>query len=217
MKILNLYAGIGGNRKNWSSRHDVTAVEINEEIANVYSDFFPGDDVVVGDAHKYLKENFREFDFIWSSPPCPSHSKIRNEAGVGRGQNEPVYPDMKLYQEIIFLQRLERTERFDVEYCVENVIPDYNVLIPAQKTQRHLFWSSFTVPDVKVGTDNIDTGTLDELEKHHGFDLEGYDSISHKKKVKMLRNCVHPEIGEAILDACGTRQQSLKEVRSSGE
>jgi DNA (cytosine-5)-methyltransferase 1 len=42
MRILNLYAGIGGNRKLWEDV-DVTAVEWNEEIARVYSDNFPLD------------------------------------------------------------------------------------------------------------------------------------------------------------------------------
>ena len=26
MKILNLYAGVGGNRKLWSSEHEITAI-----------------------------------------------------------------------------------------------------------------------------------------------------------------------------------------------
>lgn len=33
MKILNLYAGIGGNRKLWGNEHDITAVELRPEIA----------------------------------------------------------------------------------------------------------------------------------------------------------------------------------------
>ena len=36
MKILNLYAGIGGNRTLWGDKHEVTAVEINAEIAGIY-------------------------------------------------------------------------------------------------------------------------------------------------------------------------------------
>jgi len=32
MKVLNLYAGIGGNRKLWPDECEVTAVENNEEI-----------------------------------------------------------------------------------------------------------------------------------------------------------------------------------------
>jgi DNA (cytosine-5)-methyltransferase 1 len=35
MKILNLYAGIGGNRKLWGNTHSITAVEFDEEIAKL--------------------------------------------------------------------------------------------------------------------------------------------------------------------------------------
>lgn len=69
MKILNLYAGIGGNRKLWGDEHEITAVEYKPEIAKIYQDFFPNDKMVVGDAHQYLLGHFNEFDFIWSSPP----------------------------------------------------------------------------------------------------------------------------------------------------
>ena len=36
-KVLNLFAGIGGNRKHWKDV-EVTAIEYNEEIANVYKE-----------------------------------------------------------------------------------------------------------------------------------------------------------------------------------
>ena len=81
MKILNLYAGIGGNRKLWRDV-DVTAVENDLQIANVYMDFFPDDTMVVGDAHQYLIDNFYKFDFIWSSPPCQTHSSFRKNICV---------------------------------------------------------------------------------------------------------------------------------------
>jgi DNA (cytosine-5)-methyltransferase 1 len=214
MEILNLYAGIGGNRKHWDGqKHNITAIEKDKEIAQFYQDHFPQDTVKIKDAHTYLKQNHQQYDFIWSSPPCPTHSKIRNEAGVGSGQNQPVYPDMKLYQEIIFLKRLKRAERFELDYVVENVEPDYKELIPGQKTQRHLFWSNFNIPQVDVQKDNIETGTLEELQNHFGFDLSDYD-INHKKKVKMLRNCVHPRIGEKILQNRSSKQQKLIQVQS---
>jgi len=70
IKILNLYAGIGGNRKLWPDQEiEVTAIENNKSIAKIYKDFFPNDTVIVGDAHQYLLEHYKEFDFIWSSPP----------------------------------------------------------------------------------------------------------------------------------------------------
>ena len=101
MKILNLYAGIGGNRKLWPEGHEVTAVELNPEIAAIYQSFFPKDKVVVADAHQFLLEHYKEFDFIWSSPPCPTHTitnHFLNAQGIVR------YPEMTLYQEIIFLK-----------------------------------------------------------------------------------------------------------------
>ena len=75
MKVLNLYAGIGGNRKLWEDV-EVTAVENNAQIAKIYQDFFPDDKMVIADAHQYLLEHYKEFDFIWSSPPCPTHSRF---------------------------------------------------------------------------------------------------------------------------------------------
>ena len=100
MKILNLYAGIGGNRKLWDG-HDITAVEINPKIAKIYHDLFPNDKVIVGDAHEYLRRYFRNYDFIWSSPPCPTHSILQ----MTRKNSEALkYPDMTLYQEILLLQ-----------------------------------------------------------------------------------------------------------------
>jgi len=41
MKILNLYAGIGGNRSHWKG-HDITAIEIDETIAKIYQEFCKG-------------------------------------------------------------------------------------------------------------------------------------------------------------------------------
>ena len=51
-KVLNLFAGIGGNRKHWKDV-EVTAIEYNEEIANVYKQLHPNDNVIVADAHEY--------------------------------------------------------------------------------------------------------------------------------------------------------------------
>ena len=123
MKILNLYAGIGGNRKLWGDSHDITAVEYKPEIAKIYQDFFPNDKVIIADAHQYLLEHFQEYDFIWSSPPCPTHSQVRFIATYGKDgkiRQKPVYPDMALYQEILLL-----TNYFRGKWCVENVIAFY--------------------------------------------------------------------------------------------
>src|SRR5690625_1182662 len=120
MKILNLYAGIGGNRKLWGDEHEVTAVELNKDIAKVYRDHFPNDEVIIVDAQDYLLRNYDKYDFIWSSPPCQSHSSFRQNIGVRYRGVEPLYPDMALYQQIIFLQH-----NFNGKFVVENVNPYY--------------------------------------------------------------------------------------------
>ena len=143
MKILNIYAGIGGNRQLWGDEHEITAVEYNTDIAAVYQDFYPNDTVIVGDAHAYLLEHYKEFDFIWSSPPCQSHSRIL-DSQYKRENYKPKYPDMKLWQEIIFLQGHQR----DKKWVVENVIPYYQPLIkPSAELLRHYFWSNFNIPN----------------------------------------------------------------------
>ena len=101
--VLNLYSGLGGNRKHWEDVR-VTAIELNPEIAGIYSDFYPEDEMVIGDAHDYLLKYYDKYDFIWSSPPCQTHSQIRYNLGVKNRGTKAVYPDMKLYEEILFLQ-----------------------------------------------------------------------------------------------------------------
>lgn len=199
MKILNLYAGIGGNRKLWGDDHEITAVEYKPEIAKIYQDFFPNDKVVVSDAHQYLLDHFEEFDFIWSSPPCPSHSRLTkartfNKHNEATGQYSPHrYPDMKLYEEILLLKH-----SFKGKWCVENVIAYYEPLVRPQKIGRHWYWTNFYIPFLEAEADNIALGTRKEWEAKLGFDLTGYKGI---RKDTVLRNCVTPEIGLHILKA----------------
>lgn len=197
MKILNLYAGIGGNRKLWGDEHEITAVELNPEIAKIYQDFFPKDKVVVADAHQYLLEHYKEFDFIWSSPPCPSHSHIRKELTVeARGQNKPIFPDMKLYEEILFLQGY-----FKGKWVVENVISWYKPLINPTKLRRHYFWSNFNISSLPNIKSRGHHETINNLQYIKGFDLSKYLRID---KRLLLRNCVESETALHIL------QEALK-------
>lgn len=191
MKVLNLYAGIGGNRKLWKNV-DVVAVENDPEIAKVYSDFFPGDKVIVGDAHQYLLEHFGEFDFIWSSPPCQSHSSFRQNIGVRFRGVKPKYPEMSLYQEIIFLRH-----NFKGNWIVENVKPYYKTLIePDFILMRHQFWSNMKIAEKDFKKDMLRNAQIPELQEKYGFNLDGKKL---KEKRQVLRNCVEPEIGEYIL------------------
>lgn len=195
MKILNLYCGIGGNRKLWGDEHEITGVEYDPKIAAIYADLFPDDELVVGDAHEYLRKHHEEFDFIWSSPPCQTHSSFRFNIGVRYRGVEPKFPDMSLYEEIVFLQYHARPE---TKWLVENVVPYYEPLLPATKIGRHLYWSNFELPEVPDLVDNIRGSQIPQLQELHGYDLSKY-SLPNKRQV--LRNVVSPEVGKAILDS----------------
>jgi len=193
LKILNLYAGIGGNRKLWTGDIEVTAVENVPEIAKIYQDFFPNDKVIITDAHRYLLEHFKEFDFIWSSPPCPSHSRMRIN------HKNKIYPDMSLYQEIVFLKHF-----FKGKWVVENVIPYYETLInPNCLIQRHCFWSNFDIQTINIPKDNVAKSTKEKLSKEKGIVLPEY-SIN---KRLLLRNAVNPIIGLHIFNMAFKKPQ----------
>lgn len=194
MNILNLYAGIGGNRKLWGNEHNITAVEYDEKIANVYKEFFPKDTVIVDDAHEYLLKHYKEFDFIWSSPPCVTHSKL-----ILGNINKPNcfhYPDMKLYQEIILLKTFCKTK-----WVIENVKPYYRSLIePSFNIGRHNFWSSDFILTIQRGSNHSQIrNNRSLLAKSLGFDINDLKNKNIDIR-QVLRNCVEPEIGKYIFD-----------------
>lgn len=192
MKILNLYAGIGGNRKLWGNEHDITAVELSPEIANLYHSCFPQDNVVVGDALDFLEKHYYEFDFIWASPPCQSHGQYRHNVGVlGKGF-APIMPDMSLYAVIVFLKTY-----FNGNWCVENVKPYYKPLIePTSIMQRHLFWSNKDILPKEFGKDAI--RSKNKISDFDNFEIVEKSCIKNKRQV--LRNCVLPELGRYIFE-----------------
>ncbi len=202
MKILNLYACIGGNRKLWGNEHEITAVELNPNVAKIYKDFWPNDTVVIGDAHQYLLDHYQEFDFIWSSPPCPTHSQVGrlrafNEHNKATGQWSPAkYPDMALYQEILFLQGY-----FKGKWCVENVIAWYKPLVPPIEMSGHWFWTNYILTQIDTGPRMITSsdGSNDSKNRAEklGFDISKYTGID---KRLVLRDCTEPELGRHILD-----------------
>ena len=201
MKILNLYAGIGGNRRLWGDKHKIIAIENNKDIAKIYKEFFPKDIVIICDAHKFLLEHYKEFDFIWSSPPCPTHSRLAL-SNSGREEIINSYPNMKLYEEILFLKYF-----YKGEWVVENVISYYNPLIKPFECGMHYYWSSFIISNIKIET-RLHEGTIEELQKFKGFDLSKYIGID---KIKILRNCVEPEIALQIFKmAFKEKQQTIK-------
>ena len=197
-KVLNLYACLGGNRYKWTDC-EVTAVELDPEAARLYKERFPNDIVIVADAHQYLLDHYKEFHFIWSSPPCPSHSRARFW-GFGKNGKKPIYPDMTLYEEIIFLQH-----HFNGKYVVENVIPYYEPLINAQERDRHLYWTNFKLPMSLNGrvkhfgdSNNGNTETLSSWSEFHNYDFSKYKG--KQLILKIARNLVDYEAGLTIFN-----------------
>jgi len=211
IKVLNLYAGIGGNRKLWEDV-EVTAIEWDPKIAKIYQDFFPNDQVLVTDAHQYLLEKFKEFDFIWSSPPCPTHSKLRKGLSMSAGA-KAVYPDMKLYEEILLL-----VGYFKGKWIVENVDSWYDPLIKPFKLGRHYFWSNFPLTNKKIkgGKFSITGGINKEhgneqvlrLQKEFGVDISKYSNDERWKRT-VLRNMVNPELALHIFEMAFKKPQTI--------
>jgi len=210
VRILNLYAGLGGNRLKWDDV-EVTALEMNEEIAAVYQQHNPGDTVLIEDAHEYLLKNHADFDMVWSSPPCQSHSRF-----IRSGRNrKPVYPDMKLYEEILFLKH-----NFKGLWVVENVKPYYKPLIEPLELGRHCFWSNFTISPCHIPNFGsfITTGTVagsEDLKDWVDIHYEGniyYDG--NHDPCQVLRNCIHPDVGNHVL---GCAKEEIRNNQINGE
>lgn len=197
IKALDLYAGIGGNRKNWQDVQ-VTAVEYNEEIAEVYKQNFPDDTVIIADAHEFLLHNYQDYDFIWCSPPCQGNSRM-----IRSGRNrKPRYPDLRLYEEVIFLKH-----NFKGKWVVENVIPYYEPLIEGTKIGRHTFWSNYPistnveVPEFKNMMSRQNLSAKKQLQEWLGIFYEKniYYEGNHCA-TQILRNCVHPVLGNHVFN-----------------
>jgi DNA (cytosine-5)-methyltransferase 1 len=197
MKILNLYACLGGNRFKWEEINpdiEVTAVELDPDLCELYKIRFPNDQVICADAHQFLLDHYQEFEFIWSSPPCPTHSRSRFWA---HGKKSPVYPDFTLYEEIIFLQHY-----FNGKYCVENVVPFYDPLINGSIRGRHIYWSNFFIPrniGRKFENFGLIENELKNLSNFHLFDFNLYNG--EQRKLKIARNLVDYEAGKEIFAA----------------
>tara|TARA_R110000744_G_scaffold247161_1_gene363643 strand:+ start:75 stop:734 length:660 start_codon:yes stop_codon:yes gene_type:complete len=209
-KVLNLYACLGGNRYKWDevAEIEVTAVELDPDAASLYQERFPNDTVIIADAHQYLLDHYKEFDFIWSSPPCPTHSRLVQS---NKNKIKMKYPDMKLYEEILLLKHL-----YSGKYVIENVIPYYEPLIPAQKRHRHLYWTNFNLPNKLTNREvRISTGIneVKKLCKFHDYDFFKYKGCQPINK--MARNLVDYEAGKVILETAMNIQSQEQESQTT--
>lgn len=199
LEVLNLYAGLGGNRKLWEDVN-VTAVEINPKVARFYAAEFPDDEVVVADAHTFLEDHHSDgWDFIWSSVPCQTHTKIKPMTWASdapqNASREPEYPDMRLYQEVILLDYFA-----ECDWVVENVVSYYQPLVEPQKVGRHYIWSNRQIPPLDLkDVDAWKNPPIEVFEERYGFDLS--DADLGMRKDQAIRNCVDPELGKHVLDA----------------
>lgn len=217
-KILNLYACLGGNRYKWDEvakqagiEIQVTAVEIDPLLAELYQERFPNDIVIVGDAHQYLLDHYNEYGFVWSSPPCPKNSRANYWGSKSVENREKYYPDLKLYEEYIFLNHW-----FDGKFCIENVIPYYEPLIPGKKRGRHLYWTNFNLPNVLSDRHCLVgqwKNEVYELSCFHNYDFTKYKGGQRTDQI--ARNLVDYEAGASILrTALGVINQSNYEVQT---
>lgn len=212
MKILNLYAGLGGNRKSWTN-HEIKAVEIVPEIAEIYRKLFPGDQVIIADVMQFVrKENLGSYDFIWASPPCKTHS-------CATTKKFRYVPDLTSIHGLrIFLDY-----QCETPYVIENVQPFYKLpkeYQPTFKIDRHLFWANFFVPVPEKSLINSRIsdlphkrdrslymrGSIEELASFHNYDLSIIENLSNRES--LLRNMTHWKIGKYILD-CFMKQKNL--------
>jgi DNA (cytosine-5)-methyltransferase 1 len=108
---------------------------------------------------------------------------------------------MKLYEEIIFLQHF-----FKGKWVVENVKPFYETLIkPTSTSGRHIFWSNV---NFNVDEEKSPKGFINKSNNKGKEDLMSWLDIYYEEKLyyqgnhcpcQVLRNCVHPKVGNHIM------------------
>lgn len=205
MKILNLYAGLGGNRFLWDNV-EVTAIEHDPVIAALYSKRFPKDLVLEEEVFQTLraKEFSLDFDLIWASPPCQSHSQMM-KFPQSKTLRIPFPKLTEIYGLLIWLERY-----YTGAFVIENVQPYYKLLIPPTiRLGRHYFWSNFPIPKKQFGNPGkghgklrgiIRTNTHELIKQNQLEDIEK-ELLGIPRRDRLMRNCVDPRIGQHILSA----------------
>ena len=93
------------------------------------------------------------------------------------------------------VQRCEKNGKF----CVENVTPYYEPLIPGVKIGRHIYWTNFNLSGIaerKAPKNMIEYGSVDVLSEFHNYDFRQYKGEQGLKKI--ARNLVDYKVGKDI-------------------
>lgn len=204
MRVLNCYAGIGGNRHLWPTDWEITAVELDERVAAEYARRYPADVVLVEDAHAYILKHAHEFDAVWTSPPCPTHSRLANNVAKRAGVDPE--PDPRLWEEIEHLQALGG------RYVVENVHVYYEPPItPDLVTDRHWYWMSappVMLNPIEVGVALGARTTAAQYAEAYGLPPLALGAVGDSRKA--MRNAVVPAEGLEIALAAFTAEISVE-------
>lgn len=205
MNILTAFAGIGGNRRLWDELGSfrITAIENNPAVANEYLKLYPNDTVLIGDAWRYIPNSLDEYDIIWASPPCQTHSKLTK---MNKRQKEKKIYDYRLYSLIDYLEN-----NYNGIYIVENVVPSYVAKRKPVKIDRHLFWSNLPLKNDfqlkkmksfhKQTRDQTHQEYIESITSWIGFKISRniYLNGNHDP-MQIYRNCVHPKLGKYVLE-----------------
>ena len=199
LKILDLFCGLGGVARGFQTfliengiDFEYYAIDVDDRILKAHKVLNPRSIVIKRDAYSFSDEELCNYDFIWASPPCETHSIV----GTWR-RKISVDPDMRLYELIDRLYDLGKP------FVVENVKPYYKPPIrPTSRANRHVLWSNLEIPPIKV---NLPTFTsvknkIDTLARYH----EIHDKVNKVRKIlggktrDCLRDMVHWRVAYAI-------------------
>lgn len=194
--------------------HKITAVESDEDIAAIYQAQFPGDEMVVGDALEFVEKHLTEFDFIWASPPCQTHSVLNIPTHAQTNRLPHIPDDKSLYGLIRWLKKWIDPNQL---FIVENVKDYLGYLIqPNSMLARHPVWSNFPIPKKHFNRlKDMDHKSWKQLCEWHKIDQKLIPKTlswekNHDKRRTILRNCVDYKIGKYILDcAVKPKQRTL--------
>ncbi|MCE7740456.1 MAG: DNA cytosine methyltransferase [Candidatus Heimdallarchaeota archaeon] len=208
-KVLDLFAGVGGTAKGIQTflqekniPFQYVAVENDPETIKAHLKLNPDSEIEFRDA--YLT-SIKDYDFIWASPPCTSHSQLNMY--MNRKQ-----PDMRLWSLITRLQQQQ------IPFIVENVEPYYREPIPhTLELGRHRFWSNKPIIPFEVPKMPKDWGWMGipDWEKFHEINTRVTKFIKDPlKRRQLLRNIVHWTISYRIIEQILFPKQKQLEVVS---